>query len=414
MRDVAIDHTRQRLYVATEGDHLYFFEAGSNTEITQRVPLDQYGNRSFRTVAVDPRNPDVVYTAGPKNVYKTDAAVKRSTDAGETWEIIIPNDRTPQVVPPPDGANEVLVVRVNPGTGDLWATGGCYGVWRLPAGHLLSVGIGGPEDGAQLYKPEQIELSATVTANTYPITKVEFFNRHTMLGEDTQAPYSFTWSDVENGDHLLYAVVTDSTGATMPSASIRVSVASSLPPEVSLTSPADGEVFFVPADVEITAEASDTDGTIDRVFFFVDSVKVAGDSAAPYAFTWSNGETGAHDIFAEATDDSGLTVRSETARITIQRPLSYFEDFEDGLAQLWEPVDGLWKVEGGKYYNYSNLMYENCIYTGTTFALFEYTATLKGHRRKLPGAALQLHRRGEPLPPADGCIPPLGFADQRG
>ncbi len=28
-------------------------------------------------------------------------------------------------------------------------------------------------------------------------------------------------------------------------------------------------------------------------------------------------------------------------------------------------------------YNYSNLVYENCIYTGTTFALFEYSVALK-------------------------------------
>ncbi len=100
------------------------------TEITSLIPIDQYNNLAIQTVAVDSADPRIVYTAGGRSVYKTDASVKRSLNSGETWEIITPNNRTNKGVDSGDGANEVFAIRVNPKTSDLWAAGGCYGVWK--------------------------------------------------------------------------------------------------------------------------------------------------------------------------------------------------------------------------------------------------------------------------------------------
>lgn len=377
VRDVAIDHLKHRLYIATHGDHLYFYEDGGLTEITVRLPADQYGNVSIRTVAVDPQDPRVVYTAGPKNVYKTDAAVRRSSDSGETWEILIPNSRTTTVVDPPDGANEVFALRVNPATGDLWAAGGCYGVWKLPAQNRYSVTLTAPEDGSKYYAPSEIVISAAVSGNEYPINCVEFFNRETLLGVDIATPYELDWSPVENGDHVIYAMAVDSTGKTALSGSARISVASSMLPEISLTSPGAGQIFKVPAHVEITADASDPDGTIQMVEFFINEEKVAEDATSPYSYTWVDAAAGTYTIRAKATDNTDQIVSTEPITISIRSPLSYFEDFNDGLAQEWTALAGTWQVMDNQYYNSTNLLSENCIYTGNTFALFEYSARLK-------------------------------------
>ncbi|MCA1760124.1 MAG: hypothetical protein LC658_10175, partial [Bacteroidales bacterium] len=104
VRDVAIDHIKNRLFVVTGNDRLFSFENETLTELSSRVPTDQFNNRSIRTVAVDPNNPNMVYCAGPKNVYKTDASVKRSLDGGKTWEIITPNLRTNNGTETGDGA----------------------------------------------------------------------------------------------------------------------------------------------------------------------------------------------------------------------------------------------------------------------------------------------------------------------
>lgn len=126
--DVAIDHLKNRLYVVVKNNRLFIAENGTITEITNRIPVDQYSNRTIKTVAVDPVDPSVVYVAGPMNVYKTDASVKRSVDSGQTWQIITPNVRNKTIQK--DGANEVFAIRVHHRTRELWAAGGCYGVWK--------------------------------------------------------------------------------------------------------------------------------------------------------------------------------------------------------------------------------------------------------------------------------------------
>ena len=61
---------------------------------------------------------------------------------------------------------------------------------------------------------------------------LEFFSGTTLLGTDTTAPYTFTWSNVAAGTYSLRAVAYDSAGASANSAtvSVTVSTASSTAP----------------------------------------------------------------------------------------------------------------------------------------------------------------------------------------
>ena len=73
--------------------------------------------------------------------------------------------------------------------------------------------------------PGSILLAATAGTYEGTIVKVEFYRGTVKIGEDTVAPYAFTWTGVPAGSYALTAKVYDSFGATAvsaPAASITV------------------------------------------------------------------------------------------------------------------------------------------------------------------------------------------------
>ncbi|MDH3768953.1 MAG: Ig-like domain-containing protein, partial [Gammaproteobacteria bacterium] len=76
-------------------------------------------------------------------------------------------------------------------------------------------------------------------------------------------------------------------------------------PQVSITAPADGAQFNEGDDVTINADASDPDGSVLHVEFFVGSTSLGADNAEPYSTTWNNASTGSHQLMAVAHDNEG-------------------------------------------------------------------------------------------------------------
>ena len=92
---------------------------------------------------------------------------------------------------------------------------------------------------------------------------------------------------------------------------------SNLPPTVSLTSPASGTTLAALANVTITANASDSDGTVSRVDFYQGMTLIGTDMTAPYSIVWNNVAQGAYSITAKATDNSGVATTSSPSSITV-------------------------------------------------------------------------------------------------
>ena len=176
-----------------------------------------------------------------------------------------------------------------------------------------------PADGASFTAPATISLSATASDTDGTVSKVEFFNGVTKLGEDTTAPFGFTWSGVGAGSYTLTARATDDLGATATSAPSRITVGTTnVPPTVSLTFPADGASFPWKPTITMTATAADSDGTVTKVEF-LDGTKILGqDTTAPYAFTWRNVPVGTHVLTARATDNRGAVTTSSVVSITVR------------------------------------------------------------------------------------------------
>ncbi len=87
-------------------------------------------------------------------------------------------------------------------------------------------------------------------------------------------------------------------------------------PSVSITAPANNATYTSGQTVSITASASDTDGTVTKVEFFVDGSKIGEDVTSPYSFSYA-GSDGVHTIKAKATDNSANATESNGISITI-------------------------------------------------------------------------------------------------
>jgi hypothetical protein len=189
----------------------------------------------------------------------------------------------------------------------------------VQADSLPVVTLTQPTDGATFTAPATVNLSATASDADGTVTKVEFFNGAAKLGEDTTAPYSFTWSGVTVGTYTLTARATDNLGGTTTSAVCTITVsAGNTPPTANITSPADGAIFAWKPTITVTATASDPDGNITKVEFRDGTTVLGQDTSAPYSLTWRNVPPGSHVLTARATDNAGAVTTSSPVGITVR------------------------------------------------------------------------------------------------
>ncbi|MHC4694126.1 MAG: GLUG motif-containing protein [Planctomycetota bacterium] len=97
------------------------------------------------------------------------------------------------------------------------------------------------------------------------------------------------------------------------------------PPRVLITYPEDGArlmVGGVPPQTTIWAEASDYDGSVMRVEFFVDDLKLGEDTDGSdgWNYLWQNYSLGFHVLTATAWDNDGLSVMSTPVNVEVWMP----------------------------------------------------------------------------------------------
>lgn len=181
-----------------------------------------------------------------------------------------------------------------------------------------TVSITSPANNATFITGSAVTISATATDADGSISKVEFFQGTTKLGEDASSPYSFTWANVQAGSYSLTAKATDNGGATGTSSAINITVGNAnTPPVTSITSPANNTSFTAPASITINATASDPGGSVAKVEFFNGATKLGEDTSSPYSFVWSNVGTGSYQLTTKVTDNLGLTATSSVVNITV-------------------------------------------------------------------------------------------------
>ena len=89
-------------------------------------------------------------------------------------------------------------------------------------------------------------------------------------------------------------------------------------PTVSLTAPANNAVFEDGSSINLTANASDTDGSISLVEFFNNGQKLGEDNSSPYSFTINNAQSGSYVLTARAVDNAGAATTSGTITVSVE------------------------------------------------------------------------------------------------
>ena len=89
------------------------------------------------------------------------------------------------------------------------------------------------------------------------------------------------------------------------------------PPSVSLTAPVNGASYTAPANVTLTATASDPDGTVAKVEFYNGSTLIGTATSSPYSAALSGLASGTYTLTAKATDDGGASTTSTAVTITV-------------------------------------------------------------------------------------------------
>jgi PKD repeat protein len=113
----------------------------------------------------------------------------------------------------------------------------------------------------------------------------------------------------------FYVIVTEADGNEAISSPIWVSGNNPLP-AVSITSPSTGAWYNGPASIGINATAAD-DGTIAKVEFYQNEIKIGEDLVSPYSFNWTNVAVGTYELTAKATDNLGAQATSSEVTVYV-------------------------------------------------------------------------------------------------
>jgi hypothetical protein len=153
---------------------------------------------------------------------------------------------------------------------------------------------------------------ATVTINATAanpgggiVTRVEFFEGNSLLGQDLQAPFVYNWVGVSAGNYNLRARATNDQGQTTWSNLINFSVVAY--PTLSIASPNPNEGIATGNAIVLTSNATDKDGAVVKVDY-TEGLNLLGtgtDAGALFNFVWLAPPAGFHTVTAVATDSDG-------------------------------------------------------------------------------------------------------------
>ena len=185
-----------------------------------------------------------------------------------------------------------------------------------PTAHLTA-----PATGASYRAPATVSFTATANDSDGTVQQVDYLlNGNVVATSNTSSSsYAATATGVAAGSYDVKARATDNDGATgISPETVTINVAANALPIVTINSPANGAAITAPADVPITATATDSDGTIAKVEFFGDGVLLATVTSPPYNATWFNVPLGSNrQIAVRATDnDGGATTALRSINVT--------------------------------------------------------------------------------------------------
>ncbi len=207
-----------------------------------------------------------------------------------------------------------------PGTTGEWGVwtdiGPCPGGGNIPP----TVSISSPSQNQNFDLGTAVPIAVNASDSDGTVTSVAVYEGNNLLATLTAAPYSYVWNNATVGNYSLTAVATDDKNATTTSMAVVIAIVdgSNAAPVVTLTSPSNNAQFTEGDVINLSATATDTDGSISSVDFYQGSVLLGTDNAAPYEWTWSNAAIGTYALTAVATDNAGATGTSSVTNMEVK------------------------------------------------------------------------------------------------
>jgi len=158
-------------------------------------------------------------------------------------------------------------------------------------------------------------LNQTYTGN---LNNTTVTTDHFNIGE--RASYGTLQFHGDIAEIVVYDHVLSSADMTTLNNAMTSKYALNAPPAVSLTAPTPGQVFTAPANITLTATASDSDGTVSKVEFYNGYTLLGTASSSPYSYAWNGVPAGSYTLTALAYDNLGFTTVSSAAAITVDTP----------------------------------------------------------------------------------------------
>ena len=184
------------------------------------------------------------------------------------------------------------------------------------------VKITAPLNNAVFTAPATINVIATASDADGTISGVTFSGAGATV-TDVTSPYSTTWNNVAAGTYKIVTNVRDNNGGVgTDTITVTVVPAVNQNPVVSITSPLNNASFNAPANITITANASDADGTITGVAFYNGSLLIGSDNIAPYTYTITGATAGIYGLTAVATDNNGGKTTSSVVTVKVENALA--------------------------------------------------------------------------------------------
>ena len=178
-----------------------------------------------------------------------------------------------------------------------------------------SVSITFPPNNATVSGPVDIIASAT---DNVGVSRVEFYIDGSKVGEDTQAPYEYSWDTDTlqyNSTHSIKAKAYDSAGNTGESQAVTVTIGDTQAPQITITNPHDGDIVSATVSIQVQVvdktpsaknkKVEKAPSGVSRVEFYIDGSKVGEDKEAPYEYSWDTTKVlnGTHTITVAAIDN---------------------------------------------------------------------------------------------------------------
>ena len=181
-----------------------------------------------------------------------------------------------------------------------------------------TVTITAPATGQSFATGTSVTISANAGDADGSVTKVDFFDGATLIVSDPSAPYGASWTCSPAGTHSLTAKAYDNSGNITTSSA--VSIVCNVPPTVSITAPTAGQSFASGTVVTVSANASDSDGSIANVEFYDGATLLGSDNSAPFSVSWTTSGSGLRSLTAKAYDNLGLSTVSSVVGVTVTAP----------------------------------------------------------------------------------------------